>query len=550
MEPPGPNSRMAMVVSADTADVDAANAARRGSSGPRPPTECGMMLPMLACCQEITAASSIAADAVAGAVLPRPYAYGSGKLPLVLARWSQATCLSAIDRVETLDELLQREGQRSITAYCEYRHLFPAAQWIDLDPPFGLFHCFVLLELDGGVLYLCLEKFQDALEVMLLHGENEVVHQQVTMLRATGEGRELSPLRPVLMHGRWELGKQGSPLVTIADLRRWIQGPLAAQWRPFNQIVANCQHFAQDLVMFLRCPLSCAGFESVQRGREGLLSALRHNGSLLEGAPPDMRRDRQLVLAAVRQSGLALRFAVEELQADPDVVLAAVRRDGFAMQYAAEALRHDREFGLQAVRMNGGALRHLSDKLRQDHDVVLAAVRCCPAALEFAAEERQQEREVVLVAVQLDGLALRFASEALRQEREVVRAAVVQHGAALAHAPEKLRRDSDLVAAAVGSHGVALQFAAQELRASKQLASIAVDRHGMALEFVSEDLRADRDVVMAAVARCGAALQFAAGTLKRDRDVVLTAVRSDGYALAFAALELQQDPEVLRARMW
>lgn len=479
----------------------------------------------------------------------------AGRMPVVCSRWEQASALSSAGtRVGSVDELLGKDAQRVVTAYAEFRHLAPAAQWLplELEPPFGLYHAFTLLELDEGRAILCVERHGDPLELLFLIGDPQSAREHAACFRATGESRLVTAASPVIEHVRVDLKRcpGPQPLLSVRDFRRWVLGPLAAGWRPHSTLLANCQHFAQELQAFIRSPMSSAGFAAADRGHAGLLSALRSNGALLEGAPPEVRQDRELVLAAVRACGSSLQWAGEDLRADKDVVLAAVKADGLALAFAADSLRADRAFVLSAVRTNHCALRHAADRLRRDREVVTAAVHRCGASLEFADEDLRREKGLVLSAVLLDGNALSFAGQELRGDREVALAAVAQNGGALAFVAEPLRKDPGVAGLAVRQHGLALQYASEDLRADRDIVSVAVARHGMALGFVSEPLRRDREIVLDAVTQCGAALQFASEDLRADRPTVLAAVRSDGYALAHASVELQVDPEIMRARAW
>jgi len=148
--------------------------------------------------------------------------------------------------------LLHPVWSRLITSYAEFRHAFRTTDLIPLPPPLGMHHSFLLLELDGRDLELCLERFDDSLEMMI--GEREAMRDVAKRFRATGEPRQVDGQRPIEELPRVQLGPaEGLPAVRVEDLYGWIKGPLAAAWQPREADAANCQHFTGDLQSFLRC---------------------------------------------------------------------------------------------------------------------------------------------------------------------------------------------------------------------------------------------------------------------------------------------------------
>lgn len=300
--------------------------------------------------------------------------------------------------------LLGKDVQRTITAFTEVRqpywHLQPES-WIT-------YHAFTILEVDGGVLYILLERKTDMLEMVI--GEENIPLCIMKAFRAVGGGRNM---RLCIEQPRQELRIR----TTLYQLLEWIDGPVEENWQHYDLLNANCQHFARDLQQFLLKP-----FDS------GMVLPF-------QVAPLPDRRSRDLALAAVRQDWHALKYATEEFRRDRIVVLTALEQDGRALRYAHIDLRLDRAIVLAAVRQNGFALPYVEGHLRQDREVVLAAVQQKGHMLCYCAEEHRRDKKVALAAVRQDGYAVRYVAGKLKWDSEVLLAAACQNPVAVARLP-------------------------------------------------------------------------------------------------------------------
>ena len=105
-------------------------------------------------------------------------------------------------QIGDVSQVLSSRADREIKAIREYRHLFNArigAGGALSAKHLGLFHSFTLLELEGGD-YVCVEKFNDALELMV--GRGDLFRQYALLFRATGDERPLNAQRPVIAQER------------------------------------------------------------------------------------------------------------------------------------------------------------------------------------------------------------------------------------------------------------------------------------------------------------------------------------------------------------
>jgi len=149
-------------------------------------------------------------------------------------------------------QLLQGVWSRPIAAYTEFRHAFRTSDLVPLPPPLGMHHSFLVLELDGSSREICLERFDDNMEMMF--GDREALRPFAAQYRATGELRPVDGERPVEELPRVQLGFwAGLPVLCVEDLYAWIKGPLATSWQPHEASAEKWQHFAGDLQQFLRC---------------------------------------------------------------------------------------------------------------------------------------------------------------------------------------------------------------------------------------------------------------------------------------------------------
>lgn len=300
--------------------------------------------------------------------------------------------------------LLGKDLQRTITAFTEVRQPY----WHYQPESWITYHAFTILEVDGGAMFLLLEKKTDMLEMVV--GDPQIPGGVMKAFRAVGGGRNIRLCS--------ELPRQELKIrTTVYQLLEWIDGPVEEGWKHYDMLSANCQHFARDVQRFLLKP-----FDS------GMVLPF-------QVAPLSDKRNRELVLAAVRQDWHALKYATEEFRQDKAIVLAALERDGRALRYAHANLRLDRDVVLAAVRQNGCSLPYAEGHLRQDREVVLAAVQSRGHMLCYAAEEHRRDRKVVLAAVRQDGYAIRYVSNQLRWDPEVLLSATWQNPVAVGRLP-------------------------------------------------------------------------------------------------------------------
>lgn len=205
----------------------------------------------------------------------------------------------------------------------EYRHLFNAGVG---DGPLtaiglGFYHSFTILKLEGEM-YLVIEKFDDRLEVMLGEGANFLAYCQ--RFRATLDERPVSSNRPLQICPQEVLIKD----VRVANVCKWIAGPLAMIWQPYSLLAQNCQSFARDLRNYLMTGADVA-------------DALRH-----------LRSNKVIVMDSVRRDELLLAEASDELKKDHDIVIAACPQNGEALQHVPESLKHDETIVMAAAERN------------------------------------------------------------------------------------------------------------------------------------------------------------------------------------------------------
>jgi len=158
--------------------------------------------------------------------------------------------MGGLARCEML-HILQSVWSYPIIAFTEFRHAFRISNLVPLPPPLGMHHSFVVLELEGSNTEICLERFDDSLEMMI--GDRRVLRHCAKCCRATGESRPVDGERPVEELQRFKLGFWvGLPVVRVGDLYAWIKGPLAMSWQLNEPSTASWQHFVGELQQFLR----------------------------------------------------------------------------------------------------------------------------------------------------------------------------------------------------------------------------------------------------------------------------------------------------------
>jgi len=298
--------------------------------------------------------------------------------------------------------LLGKDVHRMITAYIEVRQpywRFQPDNWIT-------YHSFTILEIDGGAMFMLVERKTDLLEMVI--GDSGIPLQIMKAFRAHGGGRNPSLC---IDQPRMELQTR----ITVHQLLEWIDGPVEESWQHYDMLNANCQHFSTALHEFLTEPYVSS----------------RALNMMVNGLPDN----REFVQAAIREDWHSLKYAAPEFRRDRIVVLNALEQDGRALRYAAIGLRLDREVVLAAVRQNGYALPYVEGHLRQDKEVVMAAVQQRGHVLCYAAEEHRRDRSVALKAVKQDAYALRYVAGQLKWDVEVLLCAAWQNPIAVARMP-------------------------------------------------------------------------------------------------------------------
>lgn len=112
------------------------------------------------------------------------------------------------------------------------------------------YHAFIILEIDnagwfGEKLFILLERCSDSLQ--LLFGLGAEVHLFVRQFYANGRPRNVRQCTP---QPRKELTK----LVTMRMLLEWMDTVVARDWRPYNLLAKNCQHFVAEVETYLLDP--------------------------------------------------------------------------------------------------------------------------------------------------------------------------------------------------------------------------------------------------------------------------------------------------------
>ncbi|CAK0837164.1 unnamed protein product, partial [Prorocentrum cordatum] len=151
---------------------------------------------------------------------------------------------------EDIRDLLGPVWGSPILSYSELRFPFLAARFLELPAPLGLYHVAVLLDVEGPQYAISIEKWEDRIEVML--GERGALCRGLERCRSGGEPRG-APAGSMVVLPSVRVGAASAegPRPRVADLYRWLAGPVASGWRPYDLLHANCQHFCGDLVGFL-----------------------------------------------------------------------------------------------------------------------------------------------------------------------------------------------------------------------------------------------------------------------------------------------------------
>lgn len=282
---------------------------------------------------------------------------------------------------------------RTITGFREVRQPY----WVGQPHSWITYHAFTILELDMGQALMMCERKTDMLE--LVFGEAGIQFPFMKAFRAMGPGRN---------PGRCfeEPRVACSSRITVRQLLDWLDGPVEENWKPYNLVEANCQHFSAELQTFLLNP-----------------SASFHRSIAEVQVPVQKFQDRQSILRSVTQNPRAIKYLPERFRGDKEIVLAAVRGDGNVIRYVADALKADKVVALTALQQNGYALMYVSPAIRQDRDVVMTAVRQNGYVLCYCAEEHRVDREIVLAAVRNEPYAIRYMAGKYKYDPTVMCAA-------------------------------------------------------------------------------------------------------------------------------
>lgn len=310
----------------------------------------------------------------------------------------KVTKLTTIPLTSPPEQVFGDKIDRRIVGFTERRQY-----WSHMPQDAGLptYHTYMIIEIAGDC-YIVLEKKTSQLEIMF--GEGPVVCDFMHEFRATGRGRNvrLCVNRPA---------EKVTSQVTVRQLMEYVDGPLAKSWKPYDLFQANCQHFSQELLEFLRDP-SSAGLEMSSGERAERIEELgkaEREPLTLTTAPDRLRYDRKFVVAAVERNWRCLQYLPYDFMWDFTVVRSALAQEGLALQNIDTDLRNDKEIVLTAVQNNGEALQFAPPELQADQDVVLAAVTQSGSALQYASIEMKRDRRIILAASLRDPLALQHA---------------------------------------------------------------------------------------------------------------------------------------------
>lgn len=282
---------------------------------------------------------------------------------------------------------------RVITAFTEVRQPY----WTSQPSSWITYHAFTILELDDGACFLLCERKTDFLE--LVFGSVNIKFPFMKAFRAMGPGRNLARC---VDQPRHPLGTR----VTVRQLLGWLDGPVEENWKPYDLMSTNCQHFAAELQSFLVDP-----------------STTYHRTEAAVQVPVQMYSNRTAVLTQIARNPRAIKHLPPRMRADKEIVMQAVSGDGNTIRYIGEALRTDMQVATTALLQNGYALLYVDPQIRQDRDLVLTAVRQSGVALCYASEEHRMDREIVMAAVRNDAYAFRFVEGKLRCDPAVLAAA-------------------------------------------------------------------------------------------------------------------------------
>jgi len=180
----------------------------------------------------------------------------------------------------------------------------------------------------------------------------------------------------------------------------------------------------------------------LKRNRDIMLSAVYHNGMMLEYVILDLNDDRKIVETAITQNGLALQYASSNLKADRVIVETAITQNGLALKYTSYDLQNDREIAIAAISQNSFALQYLSCILQSDREIVMSVILQNGLAIQYLSSDLQYDQKIVLAAVKQNGLSLQYLSSKLKNNLEIVYIAVSQNIMAVKYASKELQTNT------------------------------------------------------------------------------------------------------------
>jgi len=158
------------------------------------------------------------------------------------------------------------------------------------------------------------------------------------------------------------------------------------------------------------------GTTAVQKNREIIKFAVKHNSKALEFVPPELKKDREIVLLAINFNTTKMDTGIQNIYN---------KNSSDAFQFADDSLKNDKEFLLQVISINGYVLKAIPN-FKNDKELVLVAVKQNGLALLHASNDLKDDEEVVIAAVTQNGIALQYASDNIRGNVKVAIAAVSQ----------------------------------------------------------------------------------------------------------------------------
>jgi len=173
----------------------------------------------------------------------------SGSIVVNLTPWKRAVLSTKLSEAGDLDgslttqelrELLSALTECQITKLTEYRSVM--AECLQLRSPALFYHAFAIAELegdDGEVAVICLEKYNDKLEVGFGKGTKAI--EFFVEHRPTGHMRKRT-----YQHASYQPYRNN----TVDNLISWLE---TKRHERYCLVRANCQHYIRDLRGFFSC---------------------------------------------------------------------------------------------------------------------------------------------------------------------------------------------------------------------------------------------------------------------------------------------------------